>query len=103
MIWSRKDSDPLQDEIKRLDQERKTLERQAKILEEELEHPVIREEREISRGARILNDTLQERLNRKPNRKRRRVRAQERSARNRVFLGLLVLALLVLVLWRIVS
>jgi hypothetical protein len=101
MGWSGKEPDPLVQEIKRLEREKRTLERQAKILEEEMANPVIQEEREINRGARILHESLSDRVARLPGRNRRRIRAQERLARNRVIAALVVLGILVIVLLRV--
>lgn len=101
MMWSGKEPDPLAEEIKRLEREKRTLEKRAKILEEEMANPVIQEEREINRGARILHESLSDRVAKLPGRNRRRLRAQERVARNRVIAALVVLAILVILLLKI--
>ena len=75
--------------------------RQEKILEEEISNPVIREEREVARGAKMLNDTLSEKTRSFSGKNRRRLKAQQRVARNRAIIAGVILVVLILVLMKI--
>ncbi|MEO0453116.1 MAG: hypothetical protein AAFY98_03125 [Verrucomicrobiota bacterium] len=103
-MWPNKDQDPLAKEIEKLAHQRKQLEKQAQLLEEEITNPVIREEREIQRGAKILNDRISDRsplISGKKGRNSRKLRKQQRVARNRVIAAFLVLLLLLFVLYKL--
>jgi hypothetical protein len=95
----RRSPDPLEAEIRRLQQESRRLTRQQKVLRDELENPDPSNHRE--RPVPIVIETTP--APRQERRESHRLRAQGRRARNRFLLVCAVLLVLLLLLYRAVT
>lgn len=98
--WFNKESDPLSEEIARLEKDQKRLERQAELISQQMSQPAQQQDKEIKRMAKFQLDPPSKAIG-KDYRKKKRLRVHQKRARNRFFIMLGVLTVLALILWRL--
>jgi hypothetical protein len=104
MGFFKKTSDPLSEELRRLEEEQRKLEREVSAIEEALQNPPepppaeIPEAGPANKGAKFLRDPLLEKN--AVIRNRARLKVQRNKARNRVILICVILAILALIVYR---